>query len=145
MMLSGPGSTALTGKQCSPNHVHFRRTPMCSPIPPGPRWSRREERAVTSLRPATPGQQLAKDGAAAVNKGGGTVLGSALYPFPGTSDFSALLLQAQASGAKVLALCNGGADTVGRVKKAREFGLQATATPVQRRAFSLLGVDLAAA
>ena len=64
-----------------------------------------------------------KGRAAAVKKGGGTVLGSALYPFPGTSDFSALLLQAQASGAKVLALCNGGADTVASVKQAREFGL----------------------
>jgi hypothetical protein len=35
---------------------------------------------------------------------------------------AALLLQAQASGAKVLALCNGGADTVASVKQAREFG-----------------------
>ena len=63
-------------------------------------------------------------------------MGSTLYPFPGTSDFSALLLQAQASGAKVLALCNGGADMVGSVKQAREFGLHHTMTIV-----SLLSYD----
>jgi len=51
------------------------------------------------------------------------VLGSSAYPFPGTSDFSSFLLQAQASGAKVLGLCNAGADTVNSIKQAKEFGL----------------------
>jgi branched-chain amino acid transport system substrate-binding protein len=59
-----------------------------------------------------------------VVKGGGQVKGTSFYPFPTTSDFSALLLQAQASGANVLALCNGGADTVSSIKQAHEFGLQ---------------------
>jgi branched-chain amino acid transport system substrate-binding protein len=34
-----------------------------------------------------------------------------------------MMLQAKASGAKVLGLCNGGADTVNCIKQAREFGL----------------------
>ena len=51
------------------------------------------------------------------------MLGSASYPFPGTTDFSSFLLRAQASGAKVLGLCNAGADTVNCVKQAHEFGL----------------------
>ena len=53
-------------------------------------------------------------------------MGTVFYPFPTTSDFSALLVQAQASGAKVLALCNGGADMIGSIKQAREFGLDKT-------------------
>jgi branched-chain amino acid transport system substrate-binding protein len=46
-----------------------------------------------------------------------------LVPFPGTTDFSAYLLQVQASGAKVLGLANGGADTINCVKQAAEFGI----------------------
>lgn len=124
MMLSGPGTTALTGQQCSPNHVHWSWDTYVLANTSGSAVVRQGGSSWYFIAPDyTFGQQLAKDGAAAVKKGGGTVLGTALYPFPGTSDFSALLLQAQMSGAKVLALCNGGADMVGSVKQAREFGL----------------------
>ena len=82
------------------------------------------------------GRQLARDGAAAVEKNGGTVKGTVFYPFPSTADFSALLLQAQSSGATVLAPCNGGADMIGSVKQAREFGLDRT-----MKIISLLSYD----
>ena len=51
----------------------------------------------------------------------------ALTPSPSTTDFSAFLLRAQASGAKVIGLANAGADTVNCVKQAAEFGLQRAA------------------
>ena len=54
---------------------------------------------------------------------GGKVLGSSAYPFPGTTDFSSFLVQAQSSKAKVLGLCNAGADTVNSIKQAHEFGI----------------------
>src|SRR5690606_6286861 len=38
-------------------------------------------------------------------------------------DFASYLLQAQSSGAQVVALANGGQDTVNAVKQAREFGI----------------------
>ncbi len=53
---------------------------------------------------------------------GGKVLGSVHHPL-NTPDFSSFLLQAQASGAKVVALANAGADLVNTIKQAREFGL----------------------
>src|SRR5258708_7331242 len=53
---------------------------------------------------------------------GGKVLGSVRHPL-NTSDFSSYLLQAQASGAKVVAFANGGGDMVNAVKQAHEFGL----------------------
>jgi branched-chain amino acid transport system substrate-binding protein len=62
------------------------------------------------------------DAAAAVQAAGGRVLGSVRHPL-NTSDFSSYLLQAQASGAKVVALANGGGDMVNAVKQAGEFGL----------------------
>ena len=40
-----------------------------------------------------------------------------------TNDFSAFLLQAQTSGAKVIGLANAGGDTVNSIKAASEFGL----------------------
>ena len=58
----------------------------------------------------------------AVAASGGKVLGSARHPL-NTADFSAFLLQAQASGAKVVALANAGGDMVNATKQADEFGL----------------------
>jgi branched-chain amino acid transport system substrate-binding protein len=47
----------------------------------------------------------------------------------GTSDFSSYLLQAQSSGAQVLALANAGTDTSNSLKAAVEFGLTKTMRP----------------
>ena len=68
------------------------------------------------------GAGLVQDTGAVVKAAGGTVLGSAKHPLS-TSDFSAPLLQAQSSGADVIALANGGADTTNAVKQAGQFGI----------------------
>ena len=57
-----------------------------------------------------------------VNANGGKVLGSVRHPL-NTSDFSSFLLRAQSSGADVIALANGGTDTINAIKGANEFGL----------------------
>ena len=69
------------------------------------------------------GHALERDASNFVRQAGGRVLGSVRTPFPGTTDFSSFLLQAQASRAKVIALANAGADTVNSIKQAAEFGL----------------------
>ena len=53
---------------------------------------------------------------------GGKVAGSVKHPL-GTTDFSAYLLQAQASGAKVVAFASTGTDLINAVKQSAEFGL----------------------
>ncbi len=68
------------------------------------------------------GQLLERDATQAIKAGGGTVLGAVRSPL-GTSDFSGPLLQAQSSGAKVVALANTGADAINSIKQAAEFGL----------------------
>lgn len=55
-----------------------------------------------------------------VTAAGGKVLGAVKHPV-GTMDFSSFLLQAQGSGAKVIALANASGDTVTNIKQAREF------------------------
>ena len=68
------------------------------------------------------GHSLEADATSAVLAAGGKVLGSVRHPL-NTSDFSSYLLQAQASGAKVVALANGGGDMINAIKQAGEFGL----------------------
>ncbi|MCB1479263.1 MAG: ABC transporter substrate-binding protein [Rhodobiaceae bacterium] len=58
----------------------------------------------------------------AVKKAGGTVVGAVRHPLQ-TLDFSSYILQAQASGAKVVAIASGGQDTVNTIKQAQEFGV----------------------
>jgi branched-chain amino acid transport system substrate-binding protein len=69
------------------------------------------------------GHALERDTSTFVRQAGGRVIGSVRTPFPGTTDFSSFLLQAQASRAKVIGLANAGVDTVNSIKQAAEFGL----------------------
>ena len=69
------------------------------------------------------GASLENDVSDAVRAAGGKVLGSVRHPL-GAGDFSSYLIAAKASGAKVIALANGGGDMTGAVKQASEFRLQ---------------------
>jgi branched-chain amino acid transport system substrate-binding protein len=68
------------------------------------------------------GAALERDSSAVLASLGGKVLGSVKHPL-GTTDFSSYLLQAQASGAKVVALADTGSDLINAVKQGAEFGL----------------------
>ena len=68
------------------------------------------------------GAALQRDATNALGLLGGTVAGGVRAPL-GTTDFSAYLVQAQASGAPVVAFANTGADLINAVKQANEFGL----------------------
>jgi branched-chain amino acid transport system substrate-binding protein len=58
----------------------------------------------------------------AVLASGGKVLGAVRHPL-NNPDFSSYVLQAQASGAKVVALANAGGDMTNATKQANDFGL----------------------
>jgi branched-chain amino acid transport system substrate-binding protein len=124
---SGAATTDLTGAQCSPNTVHWtydtymlaKSTGSAVVKAGGDSWYFITADYVF-------GQQLQRDTARFVTEAGGKVLGSRAYPFPDTTDFSSLLVQAQASGAKVLGLCNSGTDTINCIKQAAEFGINKT-------------------
>ena len=68
------------------------------------------------------GYALERDTVAAVQAAGGKVLGSVKAPL-GTADFSSYLVQAKASGAKVMGFANAGTDLQNCIKQAAEFGL----------------------
>lgn len=68
------------------------------------------------------GLAIARGATAAILAAGGTVIGTAKHPVE-TTDFSSLLLQAQASGASVVGLGSVGENMINTVKQAQEFGL----------------------
>jgi branched-chain amino acid transport system substrate-binding protein len=117
------GTTAFTGKACTPNEAAW--------VYDAYALTNTLARSVVSRGQNTwffitvdysLGHSLEADATAAVVASGGKVLGSARHPL-NTSDFSAYLLQAQASGAKVVALANAGNDMTNATKQANEFGL----------------------
>lgn len=120
----GPATTALTGEQCSPNFITWvYDTYMLAKSTGGAMVKAGGDSWYFITADYAFGKQLQADTTAMVKAAGGKVLGSTAYPFPGTTDFSSFLVQAQSSGAKVLGLANAGADTVNSIKQANEFGL----------------------
>ena len=122
-LASGPASSDLTGKACSPNTVHWTYDT----------WSLANGRGSAMVKQGGDtwffvtadyafGHALERDTSAVVEKAGGKVLGAVRHPFPG-QDFSSFLLQAQSSGAKVIGLANAGGDTINSIKQASEFGI----------------------
>jgi branched-chain amino acid transport system substrate-binding protein len=123
-LLSGPGTTAFTGDKCTPYNVHYTYNTWAMAQGTG---SQVVKSGGDSWFFVTAdyifGKSLEEDTARVVKASGGKVLGSARHPSPGTTDFSSYLLQAQASGAKIIGLANAGSDTVNCVKQAKEFGI----------------------
>jgi branched-chain amino acid transport system substrate-binding protein len=127
MLNSGAATTDLTGAQCSPNTIHWTYdTYMLAKSTGGAMVKAGGDSWYFITANYVFGLQLQRDTERFVKEAGGKVLGSSTYPFPETADFSSMLLQAQASGAKVLGLCNSGVDTINCIKQAREFGLMET-------------------
>ncbi len=122
-LVSGGGSSDLTGKACNKNTVHWTYDTYAMAAGTGS--------AITKAGGSTWffltadyafGQALERDTSAIVTANGGKVLGAVRHPL-NTPDFSSFLLQAQASKAKVIGLANAGGDTINSIKQAAEFGI----------------------
>jgi branched-chain amino acid transport system substrate-binding protein len=93
------------------------------------------------------GKALQRDATEAIRKMGGRVIGSLSHPL-GVTDFASYLLQAQASGAKVVALADTGADAINAIRQAAEFHIvggdtQLAALFLQITDIDALGLDRA--
>ena len=124
-LMTGPGTTALTNAECSPTGFHWGWDTYSQSVSSATALLRQ---GYTSWFILTAnyafGHQMEADLTRVVNEKGGKVAGSVKHPL-GTHDFSSFLLQAQSSGAKIIALANGGTDTVNSLKQASEFGIAA--------------------
>ncbi|HZT63752.1 MAG TPA: ABC transporter substrate-binding protein [Burkholderiales bacterium] len=125
MIGSGAGTSELTGSKCSPNTVHWTYDT----------WAYGHSLAKAVMQRGGKtwffitadyafGHDLERQATDQLTKDGGKVVGGVRAPL-GTPDFSSFLLQAQASGAQVVALAVAGGDTTNSLKQAAEFGLPA--------------------
>jgi branched-chain amino acid transport system substrate-binding protein len=133
---SGAGSALLTGARCTPNTVHWTYDTWA--------YGHSVARAVLAqggkswffiTADYAFGHDLEKQAADEVNASGGRVLGAVRHPI-GTSDFASFLVQAQASGAEIVAFANAGGDLSNSLKQAAEFGL----TPKQKLVGLIFGI-----
>jgi len=123
---SGAASSDLTGKACSPTGVHWTYDTYALANGTGATLVKEGGDSWYFITADYAfGHALERDTGEAVKKAGGKVVGAVRHPFPGTTDFSSFLLQAQGSGAKVVGIANAGLDTVNTIKQAGEFGIVA--------------------
>ncbi|SEJ05480.1 branched-chain amino acid transport system substrate-binding protein [Pseudomonas linyingensis] len=122
-LISGAASSGITNEFCSPNHIHWtydtyalaNGTAKAVLGAGGKSW-------YMLTADYAFGHAMEADITKVVEGGGGSVVGKVRHPFP-SSDFSSYVLQAQGSGAEVIALANAGADTVNALKTASQFGV----------------------
>ncbi len=123
VLLTSAGSADFTGKACAPNNlVHWVYDTYQLGASIGQALPQLGKTWFFITVDYTFGRALQDGTTVAIEKNGGKVLGSARHPL-GTTDYSSYMVQAQASGAEVVALANGGDDTINAVKSAREFGI----------------------
>ena len=124
-LANGPASSDLTGKACTPNTVHWAYDTYMLANGTGTALTKAGGNTWFFITADYAfGHALERDTGAAVEKAGGKIVGKVRHPL-NTSDFSSFLLQAQASGAKVVGLANAGGDTTNAIKQAAEFGITA--------------------
>lgn len=125
-LMTGPGSTALTNQECSPTGFHWGWDTYSQSVPSARALldAGYESWYILAADYAF-GHQMKEDLTRVVKEEGGEILGSINHPLS-TMDFSSFLLQAQASGAQLIALANGGSDTVNSIKQATDFGITAS-------------------
>jgi branched-chain amino acid transport system substrate-binding protein len=127
LLITGAASADLTGKYCSDTAIHFAPDTYGDAHSTGGAVLKAGGDAwFLIVSDYTFGHALEREATQLITGAGGKVVGTAAYPFPGTTDFSSYLLQAQASGAKVVGFCNTGGDMENCVKQAHEFGLVAS-------------------
>lgn len=126
VLATSPGSSDVTGKSCSPYTSHWCYDSFAMARTIGSAMMRQGAKTWFFIAANYGfGAALVSDASDYIGANGGKVLGVVRAPL-NTTDFSSYLVEAQASGADVVALANGGADTVNAIKQAAEFGLRRT-------------------
>lgn len=145
IMVTGAASADITGKFCNTNSVHWgydtymQSAALASSITKsgGDSW-------FFLTADYAFGHALENDARAKILAHGGKVVGSARHP-ANTQDMSSFLLQAQASGAKVIGIASAGDDFERIIKQGHEFGIwrkqRAAAFPMQLYNVPAIGVE----
>jgi branched-chain amino acid transport system substrate-binding protein len=124
-LISGAGSSDITGKYCTPTSIQWTYDTYASSNATAKAVVQRGGKTWFFLTADYSfGHALERDASKAVIAAGGKVLGSVRHPF-NTSDMSSFLLQAQAAKPDIVGLANAGSDFRNAVAQADEFGIRA--------------------
>ena len=120
----GSATAELTNSACAPSVIHYiYDTYMLAKSTGGATVKAGGDSWFFITADYAFGHALERDTGNFVKAEGGRVLGQVRTPFPGTTDFSSFLVQAQATRPKVIGLANAGTDTINCIKQAAEFGI----------------------
>jgi branched-chain amino acid transport system substrate-binding protein len=123
VLVSGAGTSRLTNENCSPNTVHYTYdTYALANNTVNALMKQGNDSWYFLTVDYALGASLEKDATDAINANKGRKLGAIRHP-TNASDVASYLLQAQASGARTIALANAGGDLVSIMKQADQFGL----------------------
>lgn len=125
LLLTGPGSEDLTGKDCSEYSTNYIWNVYSLPraVINGMSSEGAKTWYILTIDNAY-GKSLENNATEFIGAAGGKVLGVSRFPLS-TQDYSAFILRAQASKADVIALGTTGDNSVNLIKQATEFGVMA--------------------
>lgn len=148
VIYSAVGTTEITGKQCSPtglSWLHDNYNLVSGPV------RRLVGQGLNTwffiAADYAFGRNMVAESEQVLTSLGGKKLGSVFHPL-GTPDYASFLLQAQASGAEVVAFANAGDQLVSSMKQWNEFGMsEGSQKPVAELMFLTdvhsMGLDIA--
>ncbi|OUL99608.1 ABC transporter substrate-binding protein [Variovorax sp. JS1663] len=122
VMITAAYTSRLTNEACAPYTIHYQVDTNALTNTPRALVRQGADSWFFLTADYVFGQTMQADATAAIQAGGGKVLGSVKHPL-NSPDFSSYLLQAQASNARFIGLANAGGDTIASIKAARDFGL----------------------
>ena len=141
-LITGGGTAELTGKQCSPYSAHW--TDDTYSLSTGTTRAMMERGGADTWFLVTAdyaaGYGLASAAQKVIQEQGGKVLGEVRVPL-NAPDQSSFLLEAQGSGAKMIALANAGNDTINSIKQAHEFHIGAPSQTLVAMALFITDVN----
>jgi branched-chain amino acid transport system substrate-binding protein len=125
VIITDAASSDITGKSCSPYTAHWTYDTYANAHAVGGAMVKNGgDTWFFITADYVFGHSIERDTSKVNEAAGGKVLGSARHPL-NSSDFSSLLVQAQASKAKIIGLANAGGDAINVIKQGGEFGIVA--------------------
>ncbi len=122
-IVTGAGSSALTGASCNRYTYHYAYDTYGLAASTGRNVARAGGKTWYGIVPNYAfGTQMLADFSAAIKPEGGSFVHADMIPL-GNTDFSSYLLAAKNAKPQVLGVLNAGADTVNTMKQVKQFGL----------------------
>jgi branched-chain amino acid transport system substrate-binding protein len=124
LIASSAASSDLTGKYCSPNTIQWTFDTWAASHTIGDYLGHHGGKKWYFIATDNAlGKSMVRDGTSVIKASGGTVLGSVNVPI-NNADYASFILQADGSGADVIAFATAGGDTINLIKQSSEFGLK---------------------